>query len=61
MMTRQHFVRLAAAVRGIQDDTSRDVACAAIGTVCAESNSRFDWDRWNAACHPVDTSIDCNL
>ena len=50
-MTKKHFKALAAAIKGITDNHERATVSKLVGTVCANDNPRFDWDRWFIACH----------
>jgi len=49
-MTKKHFERLAACIKDIEDDYSREELCHEVGKVCADLNQRFDWDKWEEAC-----------
>jgi len=47
MMTRKHFIAFAEAVAKIKDESNREYVASLIGTVLAEDNPRFDWERFH--------------
>ena len=49
-MTRKHFNKLAKAIASISDAEDRQMLANMLGNICEEVNSRFDWERWYAAC-----------
>ena len=49
-MSKKHFELLAKYISGIIDPTIRLNAAVAVASACAEANSRFDCDRFFAAC-----------
>jgi hypothetical protein len=56
-MTRQDFVRIAAAISGLTEvngTVAKDKVVEEIGDVLAASNPRFDRDRFERACYGLD-------
>ena len=49
-MTKKHFEKLAACIKEIEDPHTRDQLCYVVGTVCANCNKLFDWNKWGKAC-----------
>ena len=49
-MSKKHFESLAKYVRAIMDPHARLQAAAAVASACAESNPRFDTQRFFDAC-----------
>ena len=49
-MSKKHFESLAKYVRAIMDPHARFQAAAAVASACAESNPRFDTQRFFDAC-----------
>jgi len=50
-MTKKDFIKLAEAIKGIDNKETRDEIAYRVGLVCSESNPRFNWDIWNKACN----------
>lgn len=50
-MSRKHFVKLAAAIAGIESYDDRARTAELIGAVCADCNAHFDWRIWRSACN----------
>ena len=50
-MSKKHFELLAKYISGIIDPTIRLNAAVAVASACAEANSRFNCDRFFAACN----------
>jgi hypothetical protein len=49
-MSKKHFELLARYISGIIDFNARLNAAVAVASACKEANSRFDSDRFFAAC-----------
>ena len=49
-MTKKHFQALADSIRSILDPHVRLNAAVAVASACKQMNSRFDADRFYAAC-----------
>lgn len=50
-MTKKDFRAMAAGIATIANGKERQDQAERIGKVCAASNPRFDWGRWNKACN----------
>ena len=50
-MSKKHFELLARYISGIIDFNARLNAAVAVASACKEANSRFDSDRFFAACN----------
>jgi hypothetical protein len=50
MLSRTHFIQLAAIIKGISDETERKRTAELVAVVCQSSNARFDRARFLAAC-----------
>lgn len=53
-MSRKHFIALAAAVATIADMDNRRTVAELLAAVCAAANSRFNRQRFYAACGVTD-------
>lgn len=52
-MSKKHFGILAAEIRRITDEVSRERAAHAVARACARINPRFDMARFLAACNAL--------
>ena len=50
-MSKKHFELLAKYIDSIMDPHARLQAAVAVASACKEANSRFDCDRFFAACN----------
>ncbi len=50
-MSKKHFELLAKYIESIMDPHCRLQAAVAVASACKEANSRFDCDRFFAACN----------
>ena len=51
-ITKRDLNTLARAIRDLPVFMEQVTVCEQIGLVCAQSNPRFQWDRWRTACTP---------
>ena len=49
-MSKKHFELLARNICYIEDPVARRMAAIAVASACHQSNPRFDWGRFVAAC-----------
>jgi hypothetical protein len=50
-MTKKHFKQLAQAIAKIENLETRRWFADLIGHICKEDNPRFQWAKWDEACH----------
>ncbi|WP_336814193.1 hypothetical protein [Bosea sp. MMO-172] len=49
MMSKKHFIQLAAIIARTEDMAERKRLCEEVGTVCAHVNKEFRWSTWRSA------------
>jgi hypothetical protein len=50
-MTKKDFRAMAASIAEIKNGKQRKAQAETFGRMCAASNPRFNWGRWNKACN----------